>query len=384
MREGGVGRSAKRKLIIVPWIWLSGEIQGLCDVESAGRHYRAGQVSCRRLGRPRGPVSVNSPLHQIKRINFLSSCDQQRWAPLCAVARLVTRIVHAQATTTLEEKRPKNPIEAPKLKGFHQRKLVIISRWFRILVNLYQKKRKRRFNYFFILYRDSSLYSRINWRRIGGVEKQEHNEVYIHIYFSSIGENICLFVRSDTKVQIPQCKSQPGGDFPKLFRENSVSGLSTRRSVAASSHCIDGKQPSILSTSLSVSLSVTTTAPWILFSFRCRSVNRTLARTRRSRPRLLLFLSRFLARGCLAIEREEIAVNEWEGNGVSWRGKNGETYWPLFVIWSASLDRKDRYCRRKTRLLCIWRGRNGRSVALVRGWYSSRVVTLICGTLMMK
>lgn len=32
------------------------------------------------------------------------------------------------ATTTLEEKRPKNPIEAPKLKGFHQRKLVIISR----------------------------------------------------------------------------------------------------------------------------------------------------------------------------------------------------------------------------------------------------------------
>ena len=78
VREGGVGRSAKRKLIIVPWIWLSGEIQGLCDVESAGRHYRAGQVSCRRLGRPRGPVSVNSPLHQIKRINFLSSCDQQR------------------------------------------------------------------------------------------------------------------------------------------------------------------------------------------------------------------------------------------------------------------------------------------------------------------
>lgn len=151
------------------------------------------------------------------------------------------------------------------------------------------------------------------------MEKQEHNEVYIHIYFSSIGENICLFVRSDTKVQIPQCKSQPGGDFPKLFRENSVSGLSTRRSVAASSHCIDGKQPSILSTSLSLclSLSVTTAAPWILFSFRCRSVNRTLARTRRSRPRLLLFLSRFLARGCLAIEREEIAVNEWEGNGVS-------------------------------------------------------------------
>lgn len=73
-----MGRSAKRKLIIVPWIWLSGEIQGLCDVESAGRHYRAGQVSCRRLDRPRGPVSVNSPLHQIKRINFLSSCDQQR------------------------------------------------------------------------------------------------------------------------------------------------------------------------------------------------------------------------------------------------------------------------------------------------------------------
>lgn len=72
-REGGVGRSAKRKLIIVPWIWLSGEIQGLCDDESAGRHYRAGQVSCRRLGRPRGPVSVNSPLHEIKRINFLSS-----------------------------------------------------------------------------------------------------------------------------------------------------------------------------------------------------------------------------------------------------------------------------------------------------------------------
>lgn len=72
-REGEVGWSAKRKLIIVPWIWLSGKIQGLCDDESAGRHYRAGQVSCRRLGRPRGPVSVNSPLHQIKRINFLSS-----------------------------------------------------------------------------------------------------------------------------------------------------------------------------------------------------------------------------------------------------------------------------------------------------------------------
>lgn len=68
-----MGRSAKRKLIIVPWIWLSGKIQGLCDDESAGRHYRAGQVSCRRLGRPRGPVSVNSSLHQIKRINFLSS-----------------------------------------------------------------------------------------------------------------------------------------------------------------------------------------------------------------------------------------------------------------------------------------------------------------------
>ena len=68
-----MGRSAKRKLIIVPWIWLSGKIQGLCDDESAGRHYRADQVSCRRLGRPRGPVSVNSPLHQIKRINFLSS-----------------------------------------------------------------------------------------------------------------------------------------------------------------------------------------------------------------------------------------------------------------------------------------------------------------------
>lgn len=126
--------------------------------------------------------------------------------------------------------------------------------------------------------------------------------IHIYIFFSSSGENICLFVRSDTKVQIPwwrQCKSQPGGDFPKLFGENSVSGLSTRRSVAASTHCIDGKQPSILP------------SPRLRpGSFSPSAVNRTRAEApadaaiATSPPVLLLFLPRFLAGGCLAIGKK--------------------------------------------------------------------------------
>lgn len=57
------GRSAKRKLIIVRCTWLSRQ-----RLEPAGRHYRAGQVSCRRLRRRLVCVNV---LAEIKRINFL-------------------------------------------------------------------------------------------------------------------------------------------------------------------------------------------------------------------------------------------------------------------------------------------------------------------------
>lgn len=137
--------------------------------------------------------------------------------------------------------------------------------------------------------------------------------IYIYIFFFyGTGENICLFVRSDTKVQIPrwrQCKSQPGGDFPKLFGENSVSGLSTRRSVAASSHCIDGKQPSILPPPLSFSLKLKSRLRPGSFSPSKRESKAggslpADAAIATSPPVLLLFLSRFLARGCLAVGKK--------------------------------------------------------------------------------
>lgn len=145
--------------------------------------------------------------------------------------------------------------------------------------------------------------------------------IYIYIFLPSEKIFVCLFVPTQ-RCKYRSVNHSQGAIFPNF--SGKIRLVDYRRGEA-------WRRPVIVSTasnprssrplSLSVSLSVTTAAPWILFSFRCRSVNRTLAeaspRTRRSRPRLLLFLSRFLARGCLAIEREEIAVNEWEGNGVS-------------------------------------------------------------------
>lgn len=223
------------------------------------------------------------------------------------------------------------------------------------LVNLYQKKKKKKatFQLFFdSIHRWIEFSNKLakNWWR-GKTGAQW--SVYTYIFFFLLAEKIfvCLFVPTQ------RCKYRGGGSvnhsqgaiFPNF--SGKIRLVDYRRGEA-------WRRPFIVSTASnprSSPLHGCALDPFLLPLWIERG--RKPPRTRRSRPRLLSFCFSFLVSWPVDAwpSGRNRGPGKWMGREwLSWRGKNGETYWPLFV-GSAPLDRGRidiLLCRRKTGLDC--------------------------------